>query len=139
MDIPYVQQSLKNSCGAASLAMLLAHKGIFVEEQHLIDVLGIVDHGSTSQSALRKVLKSHSLQFQEFAEKVTHKDASQLIESNTIKIVPDSFSLLKSYLDKDIPCLVNFAPDPFGHFSIALAVDEEFIYLHDPSRGAFYE
>ena len=122
---PFQETLFKSMCGPASLKMVFNYYGIEKSEEEIARLAGTTEDLGTDEESIKKV--AESLGF-----KVEIKNES-------------SFEDIQNYLNKKIPVIVNWltrgridyddSQVPDGHYSVAVGLDDEFIYLQDPEIG----
>lgn len=115
----------QSMCGPASLKMIFDYYGIEKLEAEIAKLCGTTEKLGTDDQGIKKAAESMGL-------KVEIKDNS-------------SFEDIKKWLDKKIPVIVNWFTRgridyteedvPDGHYSLAVGLDDRFIYLQDPEIG----
>ncbi len=105
------------SCGPASIRSLFYYYGISVSEQELIQYGEISEEG-TDFATMRKLANEYGFSFW----------------STYMGTIED----IKKWLNKKIPVLVCYQlgnPSGFnGHYSVVFGVDDNYIWLSDPSN-----
>lgn len=110
---PYRQKP--GYCGPASLKMVLDFYGTRLSEDDLAELSGATNkHGATADG-----IKSAAEQsgFQVFIK----DDAT--------------FADIASYLERQIPVIVDWFSTDDGHYSVVVGLDSDNIYLQDPELG----
>lgn len=113
-------------CGPASLKIVLAYYGIEKTERELSIICGVRKNLGVDENGLKKA-----------AEKLGFK----------VKIKNNStFKDIERSLNKDIPVIVDWftggridytdSDVADGHYSVAVGLDDKYIYLQDPEIGS---
>jgi uncharacterized protein YvpB len=129
IKVPYVHQININACGAAVLEMVYRYYGRdnFSQEELMTKYQELEPHGSGNFR-----LNTNSL-----AVDAREQGFNAGIGRAIYQSVPDVIALLKLMLDSGIPLIVcqRFTDEQplIGHFRIVVGLDEEYVYLHDPS------
>lgn len=111
---PFRQKS--GFCGPASLKMVLDYYGIKKSEKELVKLSGWTSELGVSAENLAKVAKKFGL-------KAVIKDFATIGD------------LRKYILQKKMPVIVDWFSTDEGHYSVAVDIDKENIYLEDPEWG----
>jgi ABC-type bacteriocin/lantibiotic exporter with double-glycine peptidase domain len=101
-----------NFCGVASLKMVLDYFGCDISEKKLIELTGATPQKGTSGMAMKAA--AEALRF-----------------SATIKDRAD-FKDIQLWLAKKVPPIVDWFHEGDGHYSVAVALDKNYIFLQDP-------
>jgi ABC-type bacteriocin/lantibiotic exporter with double-glycine peptidase domain len=102
-------------CGPASLKMVLEYYGVHKSEGALAKLSGATrSRGVDAKRLLRTVTK---LGFRGLV-----KDYSSIED-------------IKRYIKQNIPVIVDWFSQDDGHYSVAVGLDRQFIYLQDPEIG----
>ena len=122
---PFQETLNKGYCGPAVLKMVLEFYGIKKSEKGLARLAGTTVDAGTDEPKMRYVLRRFGL-------RTKSKDNS-------------TFNDIKKYLDEDVPVIVDWftrgrgdysdSAIASGHYSIAVGLDEQYIYLQDPEIG----
>ncbi len=128
--VPYIAQTQLNSCGAASLGMLLgyqsrAYQDRAIPQTELIQMLQIDAIGHTCKKALRNALTSLGVEFAEFAHECGPEGTLQ----------HSSLEKMLEIVDSGDPAMINYAPTPEGHYAVVVGYTEQDILVHDPEHG----
>ncbi|MEK7574900.1 MAG: C39 family peptidase [Patescibacteria group bacterium] len=127
LDVKPFQETLHaGMCGPASLKIVLDYYGLIKAEQELAELTGVTADMGTDDKNIIRVAES-------FGFKTVVKNESD-------------FSDIESWLAKGVPVIVNWFtkgrsdyPDSVvaeGHYSVAVGLDDENVYLQDPEIGA---
>ena len=127
LDVKSFQETLNaDMCGPASLKIVLGYYGISKSEDELARIVG---H--------KKTLGIDDKGIKTGAERLGFKVK---IKNNS------SFNDIEVWLKKGVPVIVNWftrgrtdygdSSTADGHYSVAMGLDDEFIYLQDPELGA---
>jgi len=103
-------------CGPACLKMVLGYYGIKKTEKELAKLSGWTPEKGVSAESLAKVAKKFGL-------KTVIKDFAGISD------------LKKYILQKKTPVIVDWFSEDDGHYSVAVDIDKENIYLEDPGWG----
>lgn len=106
-EVPTVLQMEATECGAASLAMVLAHFGRWIPLEKLRQDCGVTRDGSNAENIL-KAAKAHGCTAKGFAGKP------------------------KTLLKKDFPLILFWE---FNHFVVMEGFEGDNIFLNDPAMG----
>lgn len=102
-------------CGPASLKMVLDHYGLKVQERILGKIAGCsATHGTSAKRLLDAA--------REFGFHGIIKNSADLKD-------------IRGYIKKGIPVIVQWFSVDEGHYSVAVDIDSENIYLQDPELG----
>ncbi len=122
---PFQETLNKGYCGPAVLKMVLVYYGIRKSEKELARLTGASGAAGTNDKSLTRVFRKFDLKTK--------------VKNNA------SFTDIKKYLSKEIPVIVDWFtrgrsdyPESAiadGHYSIAIGLDKNFIYLQDPEIG----
>jgi len=112
-------------CGPASLKMVLDYYGVTKSEKELAEMLKCDPEHGTDDKSIAETAK-------DLGFKVEIKEES-------------SFKDIKGWLDKKVPVIIDwftrgrydYPEDDVadGHYSVAIGLDNRFIYLQDPEVG----
>lgn len=106
--VPVVMQMEVVECGAASLAMILAHYGKWVPLEQVRTDCGVSRDGSKAKNIL-KAARNYGLQ-------------------------ADGYRLgLKKLIQAPMPCIIHWN---FNHFVVLRGFSKKKAYINDPGRGA---
>jgi len=126
LKVKSFQETLhKDMCGPASLKIVLDYYGIEKSEKELVKMTG-----------WNKILGVNDRGIKKAAEKLGFK----------VKIKNNSnYKDIQSWLNKGVPVIVNWftkgrndypeSETADGHYSVAVGLDDKFIYLQDPEIG----
>ena len=122
---PFQEKLFMSYCGPASLKMVFAYYGIEKAENELAKMAGWDKNLGIDDKGIEKTAKKMDF-------KVKIKNYS-------------SFEDIKSWLDKGVPVIVDWftrgradysdSETADGHYSVAVGLDDKFIYLQDPEIG----
>ncbi len=112
---PYEQTAGLSSCGPVSLKMVLEFYGIKESEKKLVKICGSTARRGTGAEGFRKAARY-------FGFKIFIKEFTD-------------FSDIIFYLKKKIPVIVDWFSTDEGHYSVAVGLDQKYIYLADPEFG----
>lgn len=126
LNVKPFQETLYHSyCGPATLKILFSYYGINKTEKELAKIAG-----------WNKVLGIDDMGIKKAAEKLGFK---VVVNNNS------NFKDIQKWLDKEIPVIVNWftrgrndypeSETADGHYSVAMGLDNKFIYLQDPEIG----
>ena len=126
LDIKPFQETLhSNMCGPASLKIVLRYYGVEKSEEELARLTGMVPDLGADDKGIEKAAKSLGF----IAE----------IRSES------SFDDIEKWLNKGVPVIINWftrgrsdysdSEVADGHYSVAVGLDDEYIYLQDPEIG----
>lgn len=107
---PY--QEKPGFCGITSLKMVLDYFGCDISEKKLIELTGATPQKGTSGIAIKAA--AEALRFS--AEIIDRAD----------------FKDIQLWLVKKVPPIVDWFHEGDGHYSVAVALDKNYIYLQDP-------
>jgi len=102
-------------CGVVSLKMVLDCYGIVKSEGYLAKLSGWRKNYGTSAEGIIKTAQQLGLE-------AYKKDFSTLED-------------IRKYLDQKIPVIVDWFSCEEGHYSVAVGIDKQNIYLQDPEIG----
>lgn len=116
LKVPYFKQDKGNTCGPASLQMVLAYKGKRTSEDKLVRLMDTNENGSTHRSLVESVRK-HGFRCREKSE--------------------SSVEDLRTAIDEDNPPIVNFIEPSHddGHYAVVVGFRGDEIILNDPWNG----
>jgi len=126
LNVKSFQETLyADMCGPATIKIVLGYYGIDKTEKELAKMAGFKKGLGIDDKGIKKV-----------AEKLGFK----------VKIKNNSnFEDIEKWLKKDIPVIVNWftrgrndypeSETADGHYSVAVGLDDKFIYLQDPEIG----
>ncbi len=103
-------------CGPASVKMVLRYYNIHAEEKE------IARHARSS--------RSHGTSLQDLKRATKHYGFMLKVQDNS------SLRNIQTYLDKDIPVIIDWFSQDDGHYSVAVGIDKRYVYLQDPELGA---
>ena len=106
-------------CGPASLKMVLGFFGMEKSEAELAELT----HCDPEKGITAEVMV---------------KAAESLGFKGLIKNFAE-FEDIKKYLDKNTPVIVDWFSIDEGHYSVAIGLDDEFIYLRDPQQDDIHK
>jgi len=122
---PFQEKLYYSYCGSATLKILFGYYGIDKTEKELAKMAG-----------WNKVLGIDDMGIKKAAEKLGFKVK---IKNNS------SYKDIQEWLDKGVPVIVNWftrgrndypeSETADGHYSLAVGLDDKFIYLQDPEIG----
>jgi ABC-type bacteriocin/lantibiotic exporter with double-glycine peptidase domain len=122
---PFQGTPFKGWCGPYSLKVVLDYYGFKISEKTLVKLCGTTKKKGTSEKQLKKAVEN-------FGFKVKIQDNS-------------SFGDIASWLKKGVPVIVDWFTrgrndyDDFdvagGHYSVAIGLDQKYIYVSDPEIG----
>src|SRR5690242_12748558 len=104
---PTILQMENVECGAASLAMILAHHGRWAPLEELRVACGVTRDGSRASNVVRAA-QAYGLAARGFKKE------------------PDQLA------DMPMPCIIHWN---FNHFVVLEGLDERFAWLNDPGQG----
>lgn len=111
---PFRQRTSR--CGPASLKMILNYFGVDKTEEELSRLAECTENAGTTAQNLAKAVAS-------FGFKTEIKDFAEIAD-------------IKKYVEeKKIPVIIDWFFEDDGHYSVVVGVDNENIYLQDPSFG----
>jgi ABC-type bacteriocin/lantibiotic exporter with double-glycine peptidase domain len=116
MTITYHKQHRFNTCGPASLRMVLESLGIKKPERELAQILKTNIYQGTLHKNIIKAAWLFDLKYVSFAD-ATIKDLKDLQEKG--------YHIIVSYRP----------PEDFYHYAVLKAIDSKHIYLYDPWYG----
>ena len=117
MEMPYFQQETKDTCGAASLRMVLASLSIKRNEKLLAKLL--------------KTNKKSGVRVEAFSAAAEKFKLRYIVGRNA------SLSDLEEILDRDYRVIVGYRhPDMDGHYAVVTKIGDKNIYLNDPNPYA---
>ncbi|MDR0963965.1 MAG: NHLP family bacteriocin export ABC transporter peptidase/permease/ATPase subunit [Clostridium sp.] len=105
---PVIMQMEALECGAACLAMILAHHGRFVPLAQLRSDCGVSRDGSKAQNILRAA-RAYGL-----TAKGMRLEPEEVLERNSF------------------PCIVHW---DFNHFVVVTGLNAKYAFIHDPGKG----
>ena len=108
IKVPTILQMEATECGAASLAMILAHYKLWIPLEKLRQQCGVTRDGSNAKNILRAA-RALGCEAKAFA-----RDADKLREK------------------KEFPIIVHWE---FNHFVVMEGVKKDTVYLNDPAMG----
>lgn len=122
---PFQETLYADMCGPASLKIVLDYYGVDKTEKEL-----------AKMSGWKKGLGIDDKGIKQTAEKLGFK---VIIKSNS------NFKDIQRWLDREVPVIVNWfsrgrndypeSETADGHYSVAVGLDDKFIYLQDPETG----
>jgi len=122
---PFQETLYKNMCGPASLKMVFGYYGIEKSEEEIAKISGATENSGTDEEGMKRATESLGFNVE--------------IKNNS------TFEDIQYWLDKKTPVIVNWFtrgrtdyPEedvPDGHYSVAVGLDDKFIYLQDPEIG----
>lgn len=122
---PFQETLHADMCGPASLKIVLDYYGVNKSEKELAELTDLVQGLGIDDESIAKAAKS--LDF-----KVEIKNKS-------------SFEDVEKWLKKDVPVIVDWftrgrqdydaSQVADGHYSVAIGLDDQYIYLQDPEIG----
>jgi ABC-type bacteriocin/lantibiotic exporter with double-glycine peptidase domain len=126
LDVQPFQETLHaDMCGPASLKIVLDYYGINKSEKELAELCKLVPGLGVDDKSIAEAAKALGF-------KVEIKNES-------------SFEDIESWLQKGVPVIVDWftrgrsdyddSEVPDGHYSVAIGLDENYIYLQDPETG----
>ena len=126
LKVKHFQETLhKDMCGPASLKIVLGYYGIDKTEKELAEMAGWKKDLGIDDKGIKKV-----------AEQLGFK---AVIKNNS------NFEDIQRWLDRKAPVIVNWfsrgrndypeSETADGHYSVAVGLDDKFIYLQDPEIG----
>ncbi|KKS74108.1 MAG: hypothetical protein UV45_C0012G0004 [Candidatus Azambacteria bacterium GW2011_GWB1_42_72] len=76
-----------------------------------------------------------------FGMEKSEEELGQLTHCGFNALIKDmaDFDDIKKYLDQEIPVIVDWFSENDGHYSVAVNMDKENIYLQDPEIGSIRE
>lgn len=121
LNVPSYRQT-PSFCGPASLKIVLDYYGVHKEEADLAQLLGTTEELGTDAVSIKR--GATDLGF-----------AAEIHDYCTLADI-------QGWLDKEVPVIVDWfsaSPDEDGvadgHYSVAVGLDRDFIYLEDPETG----
>ena len=125
--IPDVRQSTTYSCGAAALQAVLSYYGVDKRERALMDMLKTTEKDGTSPENIVRVAKELGFQADP-RENLTFEDLEKAFREG-IPVILDIQAWTDAPLEKH-----SWASDwEDGHYVILIGIDEQFVYVEDPS------
>jgi len=126
LDVKPFQETLhKDMCGPASLKIILDYYGVNKAEKELAKLAGLKKGLGIDDRGIKKVV-----------EKLGFKI---IIKNNS------NFKDIEKWLNREVPVIVNWftrgrndypeSETADGHYSVAVGLDDRFIYLQDPEIG----
>lgn len=122
---PFQETLHAGMCGPASLKMVLEYYGMEKTEDALAELCGTDRSLGTSDEGLKRTAE--------------HLGFAVEIKNNS------TFDDIRHWLDKKVPVIINWftrgridyddSEVPDGHLSVAVGLDDEYIYLQDPEIG----
>jgi len=131
LTTPYISQlgpgadSRQNDCGAAAAAMILAQfTGTFITPDAFYDQFNITGDPFLTVNHVRDALGSEGV-ITDLKDNLTINELFDFLKSGTPIILPTKYSVLHE---------AGLTEKPFDgpHFSVAIGMDLENIYVHDP-------
>lgn len=115
------KQERNGTCGAASLRMLLYFYGIELSEKHIVETLfRVKPEGGVRPRTIVRITEK-------LGERYDFK-----VWANEDRKIKD----IRRFIKKGIPVMVEWKTDGVGHYSVAIGIDDEYIYLADPDNGS---
>ena len=111
VKVPTVLQMEATECGAAALAMVLAHYGLWIPLEMLRQECGVNRDGSKASCVLRAARARHC-----------KADGYRWTASDILKLIPD----------KPFPLIIHWE---FNHFVVLEGIKDGVCYLNDPGMG----
>lgn len=103
------------TCGPASLKIVLGYYNVEKSEEELAKLTNYKQKTGTQAKNILSAAKKLGF--------------TGLIKDNA------DFSDLGTYIKKKIPVIVDWFSEDDGHYSVAIGLDEKYIYLQDPQLG----
>ncbi len=131
LEVPLVRQTTEYSCGAAALAAILHYWRVFSgSETELFIPLGTTQNDGTAPDSIVRVAKSFGLSAEE-KTRMTLDDLELAHKSGSTVILN-----IQAWKDKgSSPWSLTWEN---GHYVVLVGLDENFIYVMDPSVSAQY-
>ena len=111
VKVPTVLQMEATECGAAALAMILAHYGLWIPLEMLRQECGVNRDGSKASCVLRAARGRHCA-----------ADGYRWTASDILKLIPE----------KPFPLIIHWE---FNHFVVLEGIKDGIAYLNDPAMG----
>ena len=111
VKVPTVLQMEATECGAAALAMVLAHYGLWIPLEMLRQECGVNRDGSKASCVLRAARARHC-----------KADGYRWTASDILKLIPE----------KPFPLIIHWE---FNHFVVLEGIKDGVCYLNDPGMG----
>ncbi|MBI4151962.1 C39 family peptidase [Candidatus Woesearchaeota archaeon] len=112
--IPFMER--EGCCGPACLKMVLNYYEISKTEDYLIELSGCMKEQGLPGEALLTTAHHCGLE-------------GKIQDNSTLE------DLQKYINEREMPIIVNWFPDFDGHYSVAVGIDQENVYLVDPDLG----
>jgi len=129
LKVPYIKQINENACGAAALEMVYSYYNYknFSQKDLMIKHQELEPHGSGNfrLSTDNLVLNARQNGF------------NTILARAIWRSIPEVIALIEFAVDSGVPLIVcqKFTVEQplIGHFRIVVGIDNDSIYLHDPS------
>ncbi|MFA5987655.1 MAG: C39 family peptidase [Candidatus Paceibacterota bacterium] len=127
LKVKSFQETLhKGMCGPACVKMVLEYWGIQKTEKDIAEMRPVPNAVDTSNEDIKNIAESCGLKV-EVENQSTFEDISCWLDRD-IPVIVDWFSRGRNdYSDSEVAD---------GHYSIAVGLDDKFIYLQDPEIGS---
>lgn len=132
LKIPLFRQATYYTCGVASLDAILHYWQVYDDiEASLAEECGTTEEDGTPPQNLVKVAQSYNLTAY-LKENTSLKDLEKAVEEGWTVILD-----VQAWSEQELP--VDWKNDwEDGHYVVLLALDDQYVFLMDPSTGATY-